>query len=539
MPPKPRKAGLTRNSWDGGPPLTRVTRLPIPDSTSTRVKLKPVDDDAPPLSDSESEENGLSSRGDIPKSRFSGRRKPTRASTRQSNSTPIASDRETLKRLPQGIGSEDDTSDTRSQKRSKTDKVKYDGSDDLFGDDATSEQRKRGASIFLINPLKPRKTYGSRSQSNFQSNTPSAKSLKVPVGHLDSASSSPDKMGLLVAPGTPSDRKEEMTSPVHKLKVVADNDESSPASTAPPRIRPIRRRGGKQKPKDVDATPEESQRPTFKIPDLFSSNFNVEEEEEPVVANDSPLGKLKLKLSFLDSLDDDLSAIGPSVCPVCKEEVEEDLLENFKTDKPRTTSQNEQTFCHLHKTISAKREWNDKGYPNIDWRELDARIEKQYDFLKEILEGGESHYGDIFSGKVAAGQNKTLLKSEENLTPGYYGIRGLRTMSENIIREFSSLLRKRAVEDRLVSARGHTAYVQSVLVPELTVRLVMEDMKVNAKMARWIITDSIKTGELLNEEVADVVEDDDKDTSLADSGSYSAISEVRLQSEEDKDEDDD
>src|SRR5262249_2532417 len=98
-----------------------------------------------------------------------------------------------------------------------------------------------------------------------------------------------------------------------------------------------------------------------------------------------------------------------------------------------------------------------------------------------------------------------LFKSEDNLTPGYYGPRGLRTMSEGIIRRFSTILRRRAVEDRLVSARGYMGYVQAVLVPELTVRLIMEDMKIGSEDARRVLGESVGLGELLSEDVGDVV----------------------------------
>ena len=78
-------------------------------------------------------------------------------------------------------------------------------------------------------------------------------------------------------------------------------------------------------------------------------------------------------------------------------------------------------------------------------------------------------------------------------------------MSENIIKKFSSHLRDIAVKDRLVAARGVAGYVQSVLVPELAVRLISEDMKCGVQEARQIMKDSAGLGDLLNEEVGDVV----------------------------------
>ena len=73
------------------------------------------------------------------------------------------------------------------------------------------------------------------------------------------------------------------------------------------------------------------------------------------------------------------------------------------------------------------------------------------------------------------------------------------------MRTLSTVVRKRAIEDRLVSARGYTGYVQTVLVPELAVRLIMEDMGVPEKTAREILRDSIEIGELLYEDVGDVI----------------------------------
>ena len=73
------------------------------------------------------------------------------------------------------------------------------------------------------------------------------------------------------------------------------------------------------------------------------------------------------------------------------------------------------------------------------------------------------------------------------------------------MRKFTPLLKKRLPHDPVMSARGFTAYVQSVLVPELVVRLIMEDMDVDVEKGREILADSVSAGELLNEEIKDVV----------------------------------
>ena len=223
---------------------------------------------------------------------------------------------------------------------------------------------------------------------------------------------------------------------------------------------------------------------------------------------------------------DETAATAGAVCPMCNEQVDRDLLDSFTKGKRMTIAQ-QQKFCQHHNLKSARNTWVDKGYPDIDWRQLESRISKRHGILEGILEGRASHYGDKFTRRVKAGKSKTVLKTKQSLTPGYYGIRGLRLMTETIINHFSSLLRKRAVQDRLISARGYTAYVQAVLVPELAVRLIMEDMGVSEVKARSILQESIWIGELLNEEVGDVVpEDEDEDEDEDDTGSLSSLSDV-------------
>ncbi|KAK3398101.1 RTC4-like domain-containing protein [Sordaria brevicollis] len=278
--------------------------------------------------------------------------------------------------------------------------------------------------------------------------------------------------------------------------------------------------------------------PRFRIPALFEmpSDDQVSPTKKPMAKGRIRRAKPPRKhsqetgnMSSARDLDDDatseLSSVDfgfdtprPFLCPMCDEEVDKSVFELFKAKHPRMTIQHQQKFCQTHKRASANKEWLDKGYPDIDWTKMDKRIRNHYDFLRTILNGGKSYYADVLSDKVKSGQNKTRLMSEVNLTPGYYGMRGLRLMSEHLVNGLASELRKRAVQDRLVAARGHMFYIQSVLVPELAVRLIMEDMngegseKVTEEQARTIMNDSTWVGELLNEEVADhVLYEDEED----------------------------
>ncbi|KAI9730611.1 MAG: hypothetical protein M1818_008093 [Claussenomyces sp. TS43310] len=240
-------------------------------------------------------------------------------------------------------------------------------------------------------------------------------------------------------------------------------------------------------------------------------------------------------LEALDSLDLERTtghlppaeAAPHALCPMCGDDVDADLLRRH-SGGARMNIRLQERFCRAHKRQAARAEWTARGYPRIDWEGLDQRIRQHHDFLKKILDGGASYYKNVLQEHVRSGKNRTLLQglltspaaaaaasspssssfsSEPTLTPGYYGPRGLRAMSENIMARFSPQLRRIAVTDRLVSARGVTAYVEAVLVPELAARLIAEDLCLAgpADDVRAVMRDSVALGDLLNDELEDVV----------------------------------
>jgi len=266
----------------------------------------------------------------------------------------------------------------------------------------------------------------------------------------------------------------------------------------------------------------ESQRPVFKVPGLEDIDpfDDASPQDVPAISGDQ-------QEDLSDHLDIyELEHTTIPRCPLCNQEVDRALLQKHST-KGKMNVKQQTNFCRLHKRQSAIKLGMEKGYPQIDWEKLDIRCTTYQKFLQDILEGtGTSHYRRIFKDKVNSGKNRTLFTNIDNLTPGYYGPRGLLAMTDFIIRKLSPVIRKRAVEDRLISARSSTGYVQAVLVPELTVRLIMEDMSVSEDKARKIMEESVEIGELLHEETSDVViskesedesEQDDEDHELEDS----------------------
>jgi hypothetical protein len=248
-----------------------------------------------------------------------------------------------------------------------------------------------------------------------------------------------------------------------------------------------------------------TQRPGFKAPilnfnddDLVGtarSVLNAESSQKPSASAPAPL-----------PADDDEDEAFQTMtqrakCPMCGESVEPADLRAFGIMNTRK----QEKFCRSHRKTTALQTWDAEEYPTIDWEKLDSRITKHHLFIKKLINGADSHYRERLAETVNAGKNRSLLKSEYNPTPGYYGARGLRAISENTMRKFTPLLKQRMVVDRLMAARGFTPYVEYVVVPEVAVKLIMEDMNCGAERAREIMSESLGVGELLSEEIKDVV----------------------------------
>ncbi|KAK4136720.1 hypothetical protein BT67DRAFT_460790 [Trichocladium antarcticum] len=493
--------------------------------------MRDVEVDAPPLSSSDDDTEGPSRRGDIQPSRFLkagqkagqkwsnpnrdrdglGRKTPTAAASREERtrtSTRTVSTKEPASnpnpaketgRHPEVTdpGSTPTPPFTKKLKRSRP-------GDGELGSQFVDNIFSRPVKKATVRYGSKTKTFG---RGNVRRDTsPASNFIPPPRDSMPEAASLKRKKFKM--PSSPSRPGEDAVAPTRIFNAVPDSGRGPRAN-----VSPVRRKTLKMPKEESLVVSEESQRPVFKMPDELPDSFIVGEQEGldfalSPTANPSPPAAVPRRST--SPLTDSSPLIATPVCPLCKTEVDGDLLADFKAKHARMTVAQMRRFCQQHKKTSAQQAWLDRGYPDIDWRGLDGRIAEHYGFLTAILEGdARSHYGDAFRDAVRAGQNRTLFRSDANLTPGYYGIRGLRAMSENLIGEFSALLRRRALQDRLVSARGHTAYLQSVLVPELAVRLIVEDMGVGEEEARRVLTESSWVGEMVNDEIADVVLDDE------------------------------
>ncbi|KAL2165457.1 hypothetical protein VTH06DRAFT_755 [Thermothelomyces fergusii] len=505
-----------------------------------------VDVDAPPLSSSDSSDNeeGLPTRADIQPTQFSGSgqsKPPLRRDARNpgADGASIAPG-ERLKRTRAsarlgsegGLGSSTQRGDKRQGAEAK------DSSEDVASTPVSKRPRRSPPrdgepgnnlhSDFFTKRATPSRRYGKQSRivggKQPRRAASPTRAFKPPPEDSTSEAEDVDRYKLKL-PSSPSETGSDRPSPARTFKPIPEL--GSPETPSPARKRSLKMPDDDlSAPSGGDYGAEESQRPVFTIPDEIPDSFVGDDNERGELAfsqtSDIPSGpNLVGEGPSSPPTDVDEVARPVPVCPLCKSEVSQSVLDGFRAAHPRMTVAEMRRFCEQHRRRSARETWVARGYPDIDWQRLDGRIAGHYGALRRILEGGApSHYDGLFRDAVRAGRNRTLLRSDANLTPGYYGLRGLRAMTENLIGEFSALLRRRAVEDRLVSARGYTAYLQAVLVPELAVRLIMEDLGVGEEEARKVLAESSAVGELLNDEIADVVLEDDDDTNNDDSNSH-------------------
>jgi hypothetical protein len=241
---------------------------------------------------------------------------------------------------------------------------------------------------------------------------------------------------------------------------------------------------------------------TFVNPVDIDSDFDLEGGNADSVS--SPI------LSDLDQLSDtESNEIPPedeqnlqgrmTKCPWCGDAVSEQALKDYSKGK-RLNVQMQTRFCAKHKKETAMDTWRERGYPHIDWNRFEKRLEDHQEYLARIVDGKKSYYRDMLAEKIQTGQARSL-KKEGDLNPGYYGPRGCKVMCDYLVEEFGESLKENATKDRVIAGRGSAAFIQSVLVAELAVQLIIEDMGVSAGEAREIMEESKTLGELLHEEI--------------------------------------
>ncbi|KAL7897526.1 RTC4-like domain-containing protein [Trichoderma sp. SZMC 28014] len=217
----------------------------------------------------------------------------------------------------------------------------------------------------------------------------------------------------------------------------------------------------------------------------------------------SDAGSSSSDLSSLGDIFPDKEAPkdGQALCPWCGASVDRQQLKEFSEGRQRLSVKMQTKFCESHRKTSAQETYQLKSYPKVQWDSLTERFESHRARLLGIInDEEESHYRTALADKISLGKGRSMNK-EENLNPGYYGPRGFNMMCDYLVAEFSDLLKKKAIHDKVIAGRGPPAFIQSVLVPELGVQLIMEDMHVSPQEARGILEESKALGELVHGEI--------------------------------------
>ncbi|KAF2132621.1 hypothetical protein P153DRAFT_284022 [Dothidotthia symphoricarpi CBS 119687] len=213
-------------------------------------------------------------------------------------------------------------------------------------------------------------------------------------------------------------------------------------------------------------------------------------------------------------------------CVICETPVDENVYAEFWYGKP-TTVKNQTAFCSTHKRIAANEEYENAGYPKIDWDALPRRVKKHRKELYKVLTNDRSsRYRDRYepialTGKAGAirsrrkdrpqdeqDEDTSFVLDDCNTYPGYYGPRGRRAITETIMKELRNEIK--SCTDAVVQTSGPAAFVQAVLVPEVAVLLIMEDCMVDGEEAEQIRENTYDMGLHLHEEIEDEVDVQDE-----------------------------
>ncbi|KAF2627755.1 hypothetical protein BU25DRAFT_392042 [Macroventuria anomochaeta] len=222
-----------------------------------------------------------------------------------------------------------------------------------------------------------------------------------------------------------------------------------------------------------------------------------------------------------------------TACPICNEPVDQDYYWDFWKDRNKTVK-NQAAFCHTHRKSTAQKEYLAEGYPAKDgvpalnWSRIPERIKKHRMVLHAILAGEKpsiyrTRYEPLaLTGKAAAVPSKrtdlspskqaelaSYALDDNTVYPGYYGPRGRRLITESVMSLLNTEIKRST--DPVVQTSGPATFVQAVLVPEVSVRLIMEDLKVDWDGAEEVRERTFEMGVLLNEEIEDEVVVDEEE----------------------------
>lgn len=307
-----------------------------------------------------------------------------------------------------------------------------------------------------------------------------------------------------------SDDKDEETESSATTATTASSSRTEPAFEMPPSIDlPLVTEGSLQSTPAV-------KRASFIDPEaICSDDDDLSDEDTADTKQNSFQEPDEFDLSFLHPKEE---IIEERRCPFCYK-----LFPDSFTESPPTASRARVIFCQRHENAEILEKGKLKQYPSsFDTKRLRSRIQKLFPAIKAVIKSPtESEFLALQRRRTSrknAAAPMIQMKLMEDSQPGYYGPQGAELISQLMMEKFGDTIRRR---NKLLSALkfcgGVTGYVSMVLVPEVGVRLIMEDMHVDWEKAKEIMKESVEFGAVANASVEISDEDEDEDDSDMDS----------------------
>ncbi|KAF2717417.1 hypothetical protein K431DRAFT_288556 [Polychaeton citri CBS 116435] len=236
------------------------------------------------------------------------------------------------------------------------------------------------------------------------------------------------------------------------------------------------------------------------LPDAAEGGLSDSSLSPPAASSDVE------ELDKYDPLRIDCSICGERVPKVLKERYKDEVMHGQKMDFKW-----QQRFCQHHRADTARETWQERRYPDIDWKNLSNRLAEHNDHLLDVL---ASKVPSSFARSMAERVQKRRRSGKPGGIVGYYGPRGEKIMVDHILADLDEDLRLHAAGSDLVTTRGTaggvTGLVTTVLASELALQLIKQDLNMDDEGAKVVIAESEELGELLHPEIEERVELDDE-----------------------------
>jgi hypothetical protein len=214
----------------------------------------------------------------------------------------------------------------------------------------------------------------------------------------------------------------------------------------------------------------------------------------------------------------DLSKITPKSssgrkCPFCRKG-----LPNAFVEEPPTAPRARYGYCKRHEDATTLEEGKRRGYPELfDFNIIQSRVLSVLKNIQiqQIIKGEQK--SEILQKLRTSTSNRNaatpmaMFQVFDLTQPGYYGPRGVELITRLVMERFADEIRHSTkLPEALRFCGGVMGYVSSVIVPEVGIRLIMEDKDIDWAKARQIMKESVAYGSVINPALADKNEDDDE-----------------------------